>query len=164
MNPGKRFENNFKGSVTEDIYFYRLRDGTASWDGGQNARFQQENDYDCILYDFPHMFCLELKSFDKTSIPVKNIKDNQVKGLTEAGRHNGIIAGFVFNIRKIERTFFVTIDKYNDFISSADRKSIPNDWIIANGTEISSKALKVNHRYDIKGFCKEMDNTGFVQG
>ena len=42
MNSGKRFENNFKNSVPENVFYYRFRDGTSSWSKEENSltRFQ----------------------------------------------------------------------------------------------------------------------------
>ena len=34
MNEGKKFEQDFRNSMPEDVFYYRLRDGTAAWSGG----------------------------------------------------------------------------------------------------------------------------------
>ena len=47
MNTGKIFEKSFRKSIpdSENVYCYRLKDGTASWNMGnsKNVRFQAEN-------------------------------------------------------------------------------------------------------------------------
>ena len=38
-------------SVPEDVFFYRLRDGSSAWGGNEKVRFQQTNMCDVIMFD-----------------------------------------------------------------------------------------------------------------
>lgn len=150
-NNGKRFEQNFKKSITEDIYYYRFKDGTASWgsNNANNIRFQAKNICDCLLFKKPNLYFLELKNHKGKSIPLSCIKENQIKELTNADKYNGIISGLVINFEDIDRCFFVHIANINDFIENEDRKSIPIKYCEKFGVEIETKKLKVNSRYNI---------------
>ena len=74
------------------------------------------------------------------------IKPHQVKALTQAAKF-GIIAGFIFNFRG-NGTYFLTIQKFNDFVSSTTRKSIDLSHCKLEGIELVETKLKVNYRYD----------------
>lgn len=39
QNEGKKFENDFKSSVPDTCWIYRLRDNASSFAGGNNTRF-----------------------------------------------------------------------------------------------------------------------------
>ena len=81
MNSGKQFEADFKASVPNNAYYYRLRDGTSSWDKGENTRFQMTNDYDNLIFYNGTLYLLELKNTKGKSIPFTNFKDKQFEGL-----------------------------------------------------------------------------------
>ena len=155
MNAGKIFEQSFKNSVPDDIFYYRLRDGTASWGEQENTRFQQTNICDCILYKKPNMFMLELKSHKGKSIPFGNIKSNQLEGLCSAQEY-GIKAGFIFNMRDVEETYYVSaIDVWN-YMSATDRKSIPINYMREQGIQINQELKRVRYRYDIDKFVRSI--------
>ena len=75
------------------------------------------------------------------------IKPHQIKALTKAHDH-GITAGFLFNFQDIA-TYFVPIDKFNSYIATTTRKSVPICDCNALGYEIPMKKLKVNFRYNL---------------
>ena len=154
MNSGKQFEADFKASVPSNVYFLRLKDGTAAWDSStdkSNIRFQAQNPFDCILFD-GRMILLELKSHKGKSIPFSCIRENQLKELSIADNFSGIIPGIVFNFRDISKTYFVPIRHVYYYTTHADRKSIPLDWVQENGTEIKAELKKVHYRYYVKEF------------
>jgi len=166
-NPGKQFEEDFKKSVPPDTYYYRLRDGTGNFDGqkNDNVRFQMTNDYDCLLYRLPMLYCLELKSTKGTSIGMqepkgktKMIKQSQIKGLTKAGAFKGICAGFILNWRTTVNTYFLSIHDFNRYNSETTRKSINEKDVIGyGGIVIAHRKLQVNFRYDVDRFMKGIE-------
>ena len=95
------------------------------------------------------MFALELKSTKQKSISFAGsspmIKKHQVKALTQAAKF-GIIAGFIFNFRG-NGTYFLPIQKFNDFTNSTMRKSIDLSHCKLEGIEMYETKLKVNSRY-----------------
>jgi len=163
-NVGKSFESDWKSSIPPDVYYYRLRDGTASFyksaeemESDKNIRFQMKNDYDCIMFKMPFLFTLELKSYAGTSFTLSSLSEGQRKGLLKASKYQSIITGVVFNIRKLEQTYFVNWSDIQSYINTATAKSIPNKWIIENGIQIVQWKKKVNYNYDIRKFIDHFD-------
>lgn len=158
VNHGKKFEADWKKSVPPDVYYYRLRDGTASWGNeGDNVRFQQTNDYDCLMFKSPFFFAIELKSYDGSSFQLSSIRENQISGLTNASKYENSIAGIVFDNRRDDVCHFVLIRDINQFIKTSKRKSIPNAWIAENGIQIAKWKKKVHYNYDIRRFIDHFD-------
>ncbi len=156
-NAGKKFEADFRDSVPTDIYFYRFRDGTASWGNSANeaVRFQADNIADCLLFKKDKLFILELKTTQGQSLPFGNIRIKNLEKMVKAMQHENIIAAFIINFRDVKRTYFVLADNILNFIQTADRKSIPQSWCVQNGIEIPSRQLKVNYRYDIQALVEQ---------
>ena len=156
-NEGKKFEEDFIKSVPEQWFDYRLNDSASSWQGGEKARFTPTNICDFIVYTKKDLWLLELKSHKGVSFPLTPkynpkgkltdygvIKVKQLDGLVKANE-KGILAGFVFNFRDKEETYFLMAEKVKEFIDSESRKSIPIDYIKDNGTLI--KQTKKISRY-----------------
>lgn len=155
MNNGKRFEDNFRKSIPDNVFYYRFRDGTSSWDKGSQTRFQQRNICDCMLYNGKYLYLLELKSCKGKSIPLSNIRQNQVDDLMKANRHDNVIAGIVVEFSELGQVYWMPIDLVHNWYYESERKSIPlasfqNEPCI----EIIGKKKKVNFRYDIKQFIE----------
>lgn len=158
MNLGKRFEQNFKKSVSEDIYYYRFKDGTANFNGArnENVRFQAKNMCDILLYDMPVLFFLELKHHKGSSIPFSAIRKNQIDELFDASFYNGVCAGFIVYFGDKEKCYFADACKIKVFVDRSERKSIPISWFEKEGIEIEVKQLKVNHSFNVKKFVDEI--------
>lgn len=157
MNEGKRFEQNFKKSVPKDVYYLRLQDSANGFDQTSDTlRFAAKSPYDCILFKDDTMYALELKSTKGKSISFSGsspmIKQHQIDELTRASKF-GIKAGFVFDFRE-QKTFYVPILAFSDFVLTTDKKSINIKEVEAIGVEIPKKKLKVNYRYDLSVFVK----------
>ena len=157
QNDGKRFEKDFIDSVPSKWFKYRLNDSSSSWSSGEESRFTPSNICDFIVYTKKDLWLLELKSHKGVSIPTAPkynpkgkltdygvIKAKQLDGLVKANE-KGILAGFVFNFRDKEETYFLMAEKVKEFIDSESRKSIPIDYIKDNGILI--KQTKKISRY-----------------
>lgn len=158
ISSGKQFEKDFKKSMPENVFYYRFRDGTASFYGGgdnENIRFQQSNICDCLMYLRPILWLVDLKTTLGKSIPFNNFKENQVRELSKAMMHDGIKAGFIVNFRDIKETYFVKANDVEYYMAHAERKSFPVDWCRENGVRVGQRLLKIRYRYDIEGFLKE---------
>jgi len=164
-NEGKKFEEDFKKSVPDDIYYYRLRDSGSAFGGGsEHLRFTISNKYDCYIYKKPNFYPIELKSTKSTSMSIqhdkeekgKMIKLNQIDGLTEASEHDGIHAGFLFNFRSNKNnTYWLNIKDFNKFNDNTDKKSInEKDVIEHNGIFIKSEIKRVRYKYYINEFIE----------
>ena len=157
MNNGKRFEDNFRKSIPDNVFYYRFRDGTSSWDKSANTRFQAKNICDCMLYNGKYLYLLELKSTKGKSIPLSNIRQNHVDDLIKANRHDNVLAGLVVEFSELGQVYWMPIDLVKNWFYESERKSIPlasfqNEPCI----KIPGKKLKVNYRYNIEQFIKEV--------
>ncbi|MCT4544542.1 MAG: Holliday junction resolvase RecU [Vallitalea sp.] len=156
-NAGKQFEDDFKASIPKEVFYYRFRDGTANFNGqkNENVRFQQYNICDCLLYKGNRLFLLELKSTKKKSVPFSMIRKTQIDQLLKASPHKNIIAGFIFNFREHEETYYLDVITIKNYIDTADRKSFPIDWVRDNGVLIQQRKLVKNYRYNVQDFINE---------
>lgn len=154
MNEGKRFEENFKKSIPDHVWWNRYKDGTASWDGSQ-TRFQAFNICDFELNDGKLHYLFELKSHEGSSVPFSAIRDTQIKELKHACGYDFIYPAFLFNMRKYEKTYCIHAKYVIDYIEQSERKSIPHDWMIENGIEVQAEKKKTNWRYDVDELLKK---------
>jgi len=156
VTSGKKLENNWRDSIPPNIFFYRFRDGTSSWGGGQeNTRFQQVNMCDCMMFDGEKLYLLELKSHKGKSIPFSAIRQNQLDELSKASTYKNIIAGFVIHFADVGTTYFCKADDVLYFIKHEERRSIPISWCEQWGTKIDGKLKKINYLWDIKSFVEQ---------
>lgn len=158
MNYGKRFENNFKSSIPSSVYLYRLKDGSSSWGGNEKVRFQPKNVCDFIMYSYPFLFMLELKSTKIKSLPLSNIKENQIKGLNGAVKYNGIISGLLIEFREPEKVYFLDINTLINFLNRSQRKSIPISFLEKEGIEIETMKKKINYKFNVEKMIKDVIN------
>jgi recombination protein U len=105
-----------------------------------------------------NLVLLELKSVLKKSLPLGNIKESQIEGLTKAFNRNArhMFVGFLINFRDYEETYFMSIEQFNQYISNEERKSIPIEFCRDNCILIKQEKKKVRYRYDIEDFIKEL--------
>lgn len=163
MNAGKRFEENWKKSVPEYVYYHRLNDN-ASIFTNSNAKYSVHNPFDCMLFSDGALFCFELKSTGMGYFTFERSKEDegkkmihlwQIQGLDKASKYNGIYSGFLFNFRndeiKTEATFYQSIDDFNRMINELNKNSFKVvDLLKYNPIKISSEKIRVNYRYDIE--------------
>lgn len=147
INAGKSFETDFKNSIPDSIYYLRLNDA-GGWSNAENTRFTTSNVADCILYYNFHMYLIEFKSHNGSSLPLSCIRENQLKGLYQAHlRH--VISGYVINFRQHEETYFIYACDINDFIKTVDRKSVPMSYIQDKGYKINQTKKRTRYTYDV---------------
>jgi penicillin-binding protein-related factor A (putative recombinase) len=167
MNSGKQFENDFKDSIPNEIYWIRLKDPAQSFGDNTNLRFSLPNPYDYLMYIDNLLFVLELKSNQSTSFSIqhtkeekgKDIKLHQIEGLTEASKFPGVYAGLVLNFRKTCNTYWLDIKKFNEFNNETDKKSInEEDAKKFDGVLIESQIKKVRYKYFIGKLIEKISN------
>lgn len=74
----------------------------------------------------------------KTSFPLQNVHEHQLKHLSAIYKHGGI--GFlIVRFIPINKTFFLSIEKIDKFIKENSRKSIPIDYFLEEGHLIVDK-------------------------
>lgn len=92
----------------------------------------------------------------KDKKPSFNVKKNQIEGLLEASRYEGIVAGIVINFRNTNRTYFIEINSFLQMINSIDKKSF-NEKDIAQGSGhlIEQTLKRVHYTYNVEKFLQE---------
>ena len=159
INVGKRFEENWKKSVPDNVLYYRLKDSAQSFGRCNNLRFSSKNPCDCFLFSSPYLYALELKSVATSYISFERTKEekgvihyHQIKGLRDFVGYKNVIAGFLFNFRKkdTEITYYQHISDFDKMIDSIDKKSFnEKDLVKFNPYVVNNRKLKVNYRYDV---------------
>lgn len=153
MNNGKKFEQDFKNSVPNDWFYYRLVDGTSSWGGNENVRFQAKNICDCLVYN-GQLHMIELKSHKGKSLPISCIRQNQIEGLMEAS-FKDINCWLVVNFSDVEKTYCIKIDAIYYFITNVERKSIPIGFFKDYGYLLQQEKKRTRFKYNLEGVLSE---------
>ena len=159
QSDGKKFENDFKASVPDTCWIYRLRDNASSFSGGNNTRFASSNICDYILFDdiTRTLYLIECKSTKGTSVPLSMIRNNQIEGLQEASKHN-LVAGILVNFRNENNdTFFILIDEFIDMMNSINKKSFNiKDLESIGATRVESTKKRTRYTYNIEKLVGEL--------
>ncbi|MGE5438043.1 MAG: Holliday junction resolvase RecU [Syntrophothermus sp.] len=160
MNDGKKFENAFRDSVPEGIFYYRIKDSTNTWNNTSGIRFTPKNEFDCFLFKSPTLLLLELKSTKSTSFSFKGsspmIKQHQIDYLNKCNISKNIVPGFILNFRNPESTYFLHIKDLIRFINDTTKSSINEDDIVNYGGIMISAALKrTRYKYNVEKFINE---------
>lgn len=172
INVGKDFEDQFKSSVPQGVYYQRIKDPAQSFNQSDTLRFSLQNPYDCFMFSYPFLFTLELKSTKGTSLSFYRkdfvndgkkhtfmIKKNQLEGLAESNKYQGIVSGLVVNFRGVNHTYFLHIDQANRLINNLDKKSFnEQDVINHNGYLIEQHLKKVKYSYNLEKFIEDQKN------
>ena len=158
-NEGKKFEEDFRNSIKDNIFCYRIKD---------SSNFQQttRNMCDFIIFKSPYLLLLELKSTKQNqfSTDEKIIKQHQVDSLYEAQiKHTFVKSGFILNYRGRElktktvppETYFIPIEYMRE--AYYKEKSIHKDLAKKIGIEIPYRKKITRYEYDIslKDFLKK---------
>jgi penicillin-binding protein-related factor A (putative recombinase) len=152
-NEGKVFEDDFKASIPDDVYYVRQHDSSIGFDiENSPQRFALKSKYDAILCKNGFMFCLELKSTKEKRLSFKGsnpeIQPKQVENLLIARRKGGAEAGLIFNFRTEEETYYVRIEDFVAFTESITKKSVNIKDVRSFGIPLGMRKLKVHYRYD----------------
>ncbi|WP_331722134.1 Holliday junction resolvase RecU [Alkalithermobacter thermoalcaliphilus] len=140
-----------------NVFTYRFRNSAGAWGGDKDSnktRFTANNicDFMCHNPYSKETILMELKSTKQKSLPLSNIKNNQLVGLCNASTYEGVKAYFIINFREVEETYAIEAEKIKDFIENTDRKSIPIKWCRENGILIEQEKKKSRYRYNVDSF------------
>ena len=165
-NVGKKFEDNFRDSVSKDIFFYRFRDSSGTFYGGNNnLRFTPTNIADNLIFYNGCLFLNELKTHKGKSIPIdcilgnkkkngKHTKEKQIVDMYEANKHENIYCNIIVFFSDVERCFSLDIENFVFFMQDNDRKSVPIEFFETLGEEMDVTKKKTNYHYDINKWLK----------
>lgn len=155
-NEGKRFEEDFKKSIPKWCWCNRYKDGTANFGGtkNENVRFQAHNICDFEVLAEDKLFLLELKSYNGVSIPLSGIRKTQLEEMLKASEYKNIKPYFMFNFRLLQKIYAVKVENVQEFVTKAERKSIPVKWCIENGIELEGIKKKVRFKYNLEEFFR----------
>ena len=147
---GKKFEEDFKNSVPDNWFMFRLNDNQGY--SGTNDRFTLKNPFDFIMYNGIKLYCLELKSTLGKSIPFNNIKDHQENGLIKYSYCIETVCGLIVNYRELETTIYIHIGNYLEYKGAAKRKSLPIEDAKKIGVIIPQELKRTRYKYDVSLF------------
>lgn len=123
-----------------------------------------------MMFDGHHFFCLELKTVAGKSISFEKTKAKEDKGeihyhqieyLKNCSQYQNIIPGLIIDFRGTDNTWFLHINQWDTLINSITKKSFNESDLLAYSHPIliSKKKLKVNYRYDVEKFIKNVTET-----
>lgn len=171
MNIGKIFERQIKKSIPGYALLCRIPDSAQSFGKNSNLRFSRKNPFDYILYDSKthFLYALELKtvkgksiSFERTENDVGEIHYNQIQGLNEWNRYDGVICGFLIEFREIEKTFFLKIDDFNKLLQQISKKSFNNDDLEKLGINHTILPQTKTRKYFIYGIDEMLKTESLI--
>lgn len=150
-NIGKIFEEEIKASIPPAVFIERYKDDTAGFYGVSNPA-------DYRLYKYPYTYLWELKSHKGKSLPLTNIRYNQLFGLAKAVQYIGVHGGYIINFRDLQETYYISVQRLTGFVAdnSRKRKSIPVDWCRDNGIKIEQEKKRVRYSYNIAKLMEDI--------
>lgn len=164
-NVGKIFEQNWKRSIPDDVFYYRPPDSAQSFGTNQNLRFSAKSPCDCFMFNGDFLYAFELKSVGTKSISFERDKSDkgvihkhQIDNLQKFSTYKNIISGFILDFRLSGNTYFYAITDFLNMVNNIEKKSFNEsdlfEW--GNPIEIKKKKLKVNYKYDVKSLIGEL--------
>lgn len=170
-NIGKVFEQNWRKSIPDDIFYYRPQDSAQSFSQNSNLRFSAKSPCDCFIFDGDFLFAMELKSVGSTkSISFERekkdhgvIHKHQIDNLNKFSQYKNIICGFVFDFRINDMTYFCSISDFIKMIEQLNKKSFNEDDLneLCKPILINKKKMKVNYKYNIEKLLIDLKNDRF---
>lgn len=171
-NTGKIFEQNWKKSIPDNVFYYRPPDSAQSFGTNQNLRFSAKSPCDCFMFDGDFLYAIELKSVGTKSISFEKektdkgvIHKHQIDNLQKFSMYKNVISGFIFDFRLSEKTYFCPIDNFLCMIDKLDKKSFNEADLIkwCGIIIINKRKLRVNYRYDVNTFLQEVRENNVFQ-
>jgi len=149
QNQGKKFEQDILNSVPKNVYKHRIKDSTMRFKGDNNV-------CDMFLFKDDTLYMLELKSTKASAIPYTSIAPNQFEGLLIASEFLGIKAGFLFNFREYEETYYIDIKEAIEFKNTSNRMSYPIKFAREKGIKIDQTLKRTRYRYDVNKMINDI--------
>ncbi|MGL5460749.1 MAG: Holliday junction resolvase RecU [Cetobacterium sp.] len=152
-NNGHIFEEEFKKSldkyIKSKLYYKKLKTGGLGYKG-------VDNECDFLIYKYPNIILLELKSHKGRSLPLDCIRPNQFNGLLDRVEQEGVLGGILVNFRDYGKTYFIPIYTLYEFVKEGTRKSINIDFCEEKGIKIPQIKARTRFTYDIDYLFKKL--------
>ena len=141
MKAGKDLEADFKTSCPEDMFIYRVPD----------IRYGVKSICDFLLYSYPRLFLLELKSTQEKTFPLRNIAPHQLQNMCKYNKSN-MVAGFIINFRQHDKTYFIKGNVLQLLITQQNITRLSIDILEDYGVLIPQQKKRTRFRYDLSYF------------
>ncbi len=141
QNVGKIFEKDFSSSCPSDMFIYRVPD----------IRYGVKSICDFLLYSYPRLFLLELKSTQEKTFPIKNIAPHQLENMSKFNKNN-MIAGFIINFRHHDMTYFIRGDVLQYIITQQNLTRLSIELLEEHGVLIPQEKKRTRFRYNLDYF------------
>lgn len=151
MKSGKRLEANIKDSCKKQgILCERFKDSGTSFGTNANIRFTSSNPSDFILFNGKIMLYLEAKNHKGKSLPISCIRENQYEQMMERCVYTNVVCGFLINFEELDKSYFLDVRDYDNFLKTNDRKSISIDYLEERGIEVLQTKKRTNSEFNIE--------------
>jgi recombination protein U len=142
-----------------------MNDSTQAYNRSDISKFTPRNPYDYFIFDYPNLFCMELKSTQLNYLTFWredfeeemgedakfSIRKNQIQGLERASKYEGVFAGLIINFRTVERTYYLSIQDFLSYVEALPKRSInEKDVVMAGGLLIPQEKVRTRFRYAVK--------------
>ena len=141
QNVGKIFEKDFSSSCPSDMFIYRVPD----------IRYGVKSICDFLLYSYPRLFLLELKSTQEKTFPIKNIAPHQLENMSKFTKNN-MVAGFIINFRHHDMTYFIRGDVLQYIITQQNLTRLSIELLEEHGVLIPQEKKRTRFRYNLDYF------------
>ena len=142
---GNAFQEDFSNSVPSNLYHDRYKDSPVKFKAVTNPADFFVN-ADCYLLQ------VECKTTDDSSLPLKNIRMDQVWKMLEHTCKLNTFGGLLINFRKYNETYFIFISDFVYwYLFSKTSSSLPLHWIKEHGYRLSQKQRISRWRYGVQG-------------
>lgn len=154
-NKGKAFEDVIKKSFekVDGVSIDRLRDAPRKM---KNV----DNPSDFIVYKKPYEVYVECKSHKGNTLPFSCIREEQIKGMTEKAKIDGVKAGVICWYIDHDITVWYSIDVINASIEAGNKSLNVKDIDTFSSQEgcivIQGKKKRVYFDYDMEDFLRRL--------
>ena len=162
-NVGKVFEDDFRNSMPDDVYYMKLHDSSIGFDvDNSTQRFALKSPYDFQICKNGQLYCFELKSVgEKTrsiSFAGKNpiIKPHQVKELIKAKTIGGAKCGIIINFREFNETYIIDPEDFASYTAALTKKSVNYKDVVSMGRLVGQELKKTHYRFFVEDMMKAM--------
>ena len=152
VNRGKQFEDIIREQFKKlkNVVTIRLYDVTTGY-------INQNNICDLIVYKKPNMIFLECKTTNSSTLNFKSqIRENQLNGLLDKSKIDGIIAGILCWFIQYDKTIFLPI-QYIDELMKKNKKSFNiNNYHEDKVIEIEGDKKRIFFNYNLEKFLNNI--------